>query len=146
LPWLLDVNALIALIDSDHVQHDVIHAWFARHAGKRWATTPITENGAVRVLSQPAYPSGQRAPADVIRILRRLKTAHRKVHEFWPDDASLTDPSLFNEDYVVGHRQVTDVYLLGLAKRHGGKLVSFDRGLPWQAIRGGGEGLVELCK
>lgn len=146
MAWLLDVNALIALIDSDHVHHEVMHRWFARHVRQKWATTPITENGVVRVLSQPAYPSGQRAPAEVIRILRRLKTAHRKTHEFWPDEVSLTNTFLFDEDCVVGHRQVTDAYLLGLAKQRGGKVVTFDRGMPWQAIRGGDATLVELCK
>jgi len=33
--------------------------------------------------------------------------------------------------------------LLGLAARRGAKLVSFDRSLPWQAIRGGTSGLLE---
>ena len=31
--------------------------------------------------------------------------------------------------HVVGHRQVTDAYLLALAKTHGGKLATFDRGV-----------------
>ena len=29
----------------------------------------------------------------------------------------------------MGHRQVTDAYLAALARHHGGKLVSFDKGL-----------------
>ena len=143
MTWLLDVNALIALIDSDHVHHEAMHRWFAVHAREGWATCPITENGLVRVLSQPAYPSGQRRPAEVIRILREVKMAQRKFHEFWADEISLTDESVFRAAYVVSARQVTDVYLLGLAAKRGGRLVSFDRGVPWQGIKHGTARLIE---
>lgn len=76
------------------------------------------------------YPSGQRTPPEVIQVLRRLKHAQRKHHLFWPDEVSHTDTSLFREEYVIGSKQVTDVYLLGLAVKRGAKLVSFDRTLP----------------
>ena len=138
---LLDVNALIALGDTDHTGHQAMQKWFAAHSSHGWATCPIVENGMVRVLSQPSYPSGQRAPAAVIAYLRRLKAAAH--YEFWQDDISLSDEKLFDPAYIVGARQVTDVYLLGLARRHEGKVVSFDRSLPWQAIRGGSKELVE---
>jgi toxin-antitoxin system PIN domain toxin len=141
---LFDVNALIALVDRDHVGHDPMHRWFAAHANKGWATCSITENGLVRVLSQPAYPSGQRPPAEVIQVLRALKTAYRQVHEFWADDVSLSDESLFDTAHITGSRQVTDAYLLGLAARRKQRVVSFDRSLPWQAIRNGSQQLVEL--
>jgi uncharacterized protein len=141
---LLDVNALIALIDRDHVDHDPIHRWFATHAIKGWATCSITENGMVRVLSQPAYPSGKRSPAEVIQVLRAMKAAYRQVYEFWMDDVSLSDQSLFDSAYITGPRQVTDAYLLGLAARRKQRVVSFDRSLPWQAIRNGSAQLIEL--
>jgi uncharacterized protein len=64
---LLDVNALIALVDSDHVGHVAIQKWFMKNYRSGWATCPLTENGMVRVLSQAAYPSGQRTPAEVIQ-------------------------------------------------------------------------------
>jgi toxin-antitoxin system PIN domain toxin len=138
---LLDVNALIALVDTDHTGHPVMHQWFQTHGGEGWATCPIVENGMVRVLSQSAYPSGQRSPASVIAHLRALKASAR--HEFWRDDVSLADETLFNAAYIVSTRQVTDAYLLGLAARHGGRVVSFDRSMPWQAIRGGSQELLQ---
>ena len=144
MAFLLDVNALIALLDSDHVQHETMHRWFAARASNGWATCAITENGLIRVLSQPAYPSGRRSPGEMIRVLRRLKAAHSKTHQFWADEISLTKESRFQAKYVVSSRHVTDVYLLGLAAEHGGKLVSFDRSLPWQAIRGGTASLIEV--
>jgi toxin-antitoxin system PIN domain toxin len=140
---LLDVNALIALVDPDHVGHEAMHRWFRKHSGSGWATCAITENGMVRVLSQPAYPSGQRSPSDVIGILKSLKVAFLESHAFWLDEASLTDDSLFDAHFIGRSKLVTDAYLLGLALRHKGTLVSLDRSLPWQAIRGGTARLVE---
>lgn len=57
-------------------------------------------------------------------------------HEFWPDDISITDGKLFDPAYILGPNQITDVYLLGLAVKNGGRLVIFDRGLPLKAVRG----------
>jgi hypothetical protein len=57
-------------------------------------------------------------------------------HEFWPDDISITDEALFDHSRILGPNQITDVYLLGLAVKNGGRLVTFDRGLPISAVRG----------
>lgn len=140
---LLDVNALIALVDSEHVGHAAMQSWFLQHQSSGWATCPLTENGMVRVLSQPSYASGQRTPAEAIQTLRALRSAFDESHEFWADDLSITDESAFHEAMIAGARQVTDVYLLGLAARHEGKLVSFDRSLAWQAVREGSAALIE---
>jgi predicted nucleic acid-binding protein len=72
-----------------------------------------------------------------------LKTVEGANHQFWPDEVSLTDDSLFRSEYITGSLLVTDAYLLGLAAKHGAKLVSFDRSLPWQAIRNGTARLIE---
>lgn len=144
MAFLLDVNAFIALLDSDHVHFETMHRWFAIHSSEGWSTCPITENGVVRVLSQPAYPSGHRRPDEVLEVVRSLKASHSKTHEFWADEISLTEETLFRPRYIVSSRQVTDVYLLGLAAKHGGKLVSFDQSLPWQAIHEGTANLIEV--
>jgi predicted nucleic acid-binding protein len=57
-------------------------------------------------------------------------------HEFWPHDISITDDALFDRAFILGPNQITDVYLLGLAVKHGGRLVTFDRGLPIKSVRG----------
>ena len=57
-------------------------------------------------------------------------------HEFWPDDISVADDQLFDPAFILGPKQITDIYLLGLAVKHGGRLVTFDRGLPLKAARG----------
>jgi toxin-antitoxin system PIN domain toxin len=143
---LLDINCLIALVDSDHVGHKTIRRWFNRHWKRGWATCPLTENGMVRILSQPAYPSGQRTPAEVIQILNALKRSFAAAHVFWADDVSIADDTLFDAALMAGARQTTDSYLIGLAVRHQGVLISFDRSLVWQAVKGGAARFVHVLK
>ena len=131
---LLDVNVLVALFDPDHVHHDLAHDWLADHKRAGWATCPITENGLVRVLSNPAYPAGSYPAADLaVRLRAFAESGH---HVFWPDDVSLRDRTLFQHPLASGHRHLTDVYLLALAKRHDGALVTFDRSIPLAAVAG----------
>lgn len=129
---LLDVNFLIALFDPDHVHHDAAHAWFGANRSGGWASCPLTENGLVRILSNPAYSPAAERPADVAARLATFRDSGD--HAFWPDDVSLCDTRAF--ELVVGHRHLTDVYLLGLAVRHDGRLATFDRSVPARAVRG----------
>ena len=57
-------------------------------------------------------------------------------HAFWPDDISLLDERLIDRNHVLGPKQLTDIYLLALAVKHGGRLVTFDRAIPIAAVRG----------
>ncbi|HEY7215024.1 MAG TPA: hypothetical protein VIC28_10365 [Thermoanaerobaculia bacterium] len=66
---LLDVNVLVALFDPDHVHHEAAHTWFAAHRGAGWATCPLTENGLIRILSNPAYAATLETPAALVRRL-----------------------------------------------------------------------------
>ena len=142
--WLLDVNVLIALIDSAHTHHAIAFRWFEQNSGRAWATCPITENGFVRVLCDRKYPNLRLNPAQAVELLARLK--HSGAHEWWPDDISLTDPSLFQTQHLLGSKQITDTYLLGLVFRKGGRLASFDRGLPWRAVRSPTSDLVQVIE
>jgi toxin-antitoxin system PIN domain toxin len=131
-PALLDVNLLIALFDPDHVHHDAAHAWFGTHRSSGWATCPLTENGVVRILSNPAYSPSAERPAEVARRLALFRDSGD--HVFWPADVSVCDPRLFS--LSIGHRHLTDVYLLALAVRRDGCLATFDRAIPAKAVRG----------
>ena len=131
---LLDVNVLIALFDPAHPSHDEVHDYFAALGKRIWATTPLTIDGFVRVISNPAYPTVEATPAQAARHLRDLCRA--KNHAFWADDSSLIDEAMFRLDQVQGHRQLTDIRLLALAVRHGGRLATFDRRIPLRAVRG----------
>lgn len=130
---LLDVNVLIALLDSDHTSHRAAFAWFGANAAKGWASCPITQNGCVRIMSHSAYPGA----LPVNEIVGRLHQASLDpVHAFWPDDVSVLDPDLIDATRVHGPKQLTDIYLLALAVRRGGVLVTFDRSVATTAVRG----------
>ena len=130
---LLDVNVLIALLDADHIEHATARAWLGREIDNGWASCPITENGFVRILSQPRYPS----PVPPTEAIRRLAVATRgEHHEFWPCDATLLDAKLVDSTRLHSAKQVTDVYLLALAVAKGGRFVTFDRTIPLSAVIG----------
>lgn len=129
---LLDVNVLVALFDPAHPHHEDAHAWFGKHRRNGWATCPLTINGCVRVLSSPSYPSFDVAPAEVITRLSSLCSS--PDHESWPDSVSLLDITLFRPGLISGSKAITDVYLLGLAVRNNGKLITFDRSMNLKAV------------
>jgi len=141
---LLDVNALIGLLDSAHVHHEKTAAWFRNVArAEGWATCPLTENGFLRVVSHVSYPNLRLTPAMAAASLARLKSGFPGIHRFWTDDVSLTDVTLFDLAVLTGSRQAGDAYLAGLAFRRGGRLATLDGGIPWRAVRGADAGLVE---
>lgn len=50
---LPDVNVLIALRDAAHTQHVRAHEWLRASIKDGWASCPLTQNGVVRIMSQP---------------------------------------------------------------------------------------------
>ncbi len=131
---LLDVDVLIALFDADHVHHEIAHDWFEDHREAGWATCPLTENGFVRILSHPARgDEPTQAPELVDRLRTFCASGH---HEFWPDSVSLLDEKAFNTALVRGHRHLTDIFLLGLAVKRGGCLVTLDQNVRRGAVKG----------
>ena len=133
---LLDVNVLIALLDAGHIHHRVATSWLEQEISRGWASCPITQNGCIRIMSQPSYP-GNIPAAEVAK--RLAEAASQPHHEFWPADISLMDKTVFQWDHVLGHRQVTDVYLLALAIRNNGRLVTLDRKISIDSAVGGTE-------
>jgi toxin-antitoxin system PIN domain toxin len=131
---LLDVNVLIALFDPSHVHHEAAHAWFALNRRHRWATCPLTENAFVRVLSNPGYPGQSTTIEDATSRLRTF--CSEREHVFWPDSVSIREGGRFRWKHVQGHRQLTDVYLLGLALSNQGRLATFDSTISLRAIEG----------
>jgi toxin-antitoxin system PIN domain toxin len=130
---LLDVNVLLALLDSDHVDHARARAWLERQIEFGWASCAITENGFVRIISQPRYPSPVPAAQAMARLALATSTAS---HEFWPCSVSLLNDKVIERDRLLGPRQVTDVYLLALAVANGGRFATFDQSVPLAAVHG----------
>ena len=122
--YLLDTNVLIALLWPSHARHDLAVKWFARHRGKGWATCPLTEAGFVRIVSNAAFSRDAVTPREAAGVLAANTAA--KDHAFWPDEVPFAEAIAFADVRLVGHQQVTDAYLLGLALRRGGVLATLD--------------------
>lgn len=130
---LLDVNVLIALLDSAHVHHGAATGWLNQQLHHGWASCPITQAGCIRIMAQPAYPGALRA-ADV--AARLAEAAAGPAHAFWPAAVDLLAPGSLDWARVLGHRQVTDAYLLAVAVQQGGRLVTLDRRIQHLAVPG----------
>ena len=137
--FLLDVNVLIALIDPAHVQHEPAHEWFARVGSQSFATCPITENGLLRIVGHPKYPNSPGAPGLAASLLAALRAL--PGHTFWADTISVADQQFVNTSRLSNHAQVTDSYLLALARAHNGRLASMDRKLRVDAVADGRKAL-----
>ena len=137
--YLLDVNVLIALIDPAHVQHDLAHQWFADYGQGSWATCPLTQNGVLRIVGHSRYPNSPGTPSAVVPLLDGLCSL--PGHIFWPDDISLVDAGKFDPTRLLISAQVTDSYLLALARAHGGQLATFDYRLIATAVKHGAKSL-----
>ncbi len=115
--YLLDANALIALVVAEHEHHARAAIWSAGVA--TLALCPIVEGAMVRYLIRVGE-----AAATASQLLSGLHTSPKIA--FWPDAISYTDVAL---DHVIGHRQVTDAYLASLAYSHNAQLATFDAAL-----------------
>lgn len=131
---LLDVNVLIALFAARHVHHELAHDWFEEQRPRGWATCPLTENSLIRLMSQPTRGAAPYRPVELAETLRTF--CQSGSHQFWAASLSLRDDGVFNPSLLRGHQQVTDTYLLGLAKVNGGALATFDRGVQLGSVKG----------
>lgn len=122
---LLDVNVLVALLLPEHEHHVAAQDWFTTEAAAGgWATCAVTELGVIRVCAQ--LPGGSWPPestADRFLVL----SASSRGYVWWPD---IVSPTLLPEVRgATTAKQVTDRYLLGLARKNGGRVATFDRAL-----------------
>ena len=130
---LYDVSVLVALLDKNHKAHDSASKWALDNAGQGWASCPITQNGCLRILSQPKYQN----PLSLAEALRRLRIAvSTPYHQFLTDDISLLDETIISHPNISSHSQLTDVYLLALAVAHDARFVTLDTHIPRYAVMG----------
>jgi len=138
--YLLDVNALIALLDAHHIHNASAHRWVSSHPEPvKWASSPIIENAFVRITGKPSYPNSLGSARAALDSLK--KNCSETEHHFWPDDISLRDEALWNSPELLNSSHITDCYLLALAVKNDGKLATFDRNIPAHLVRGGKEAL-----
>lgn len=116
--FLADGNLLVALTVDDHIHHEVALRWF-EDAQPDLATCPITEGTLLRFLMREGSSA-----ADAIAVLDAMRD--RPWHRFWPDAIPFEAAHLGG---VIGHRQVTDAYLVALSSHHRGRVATLDKGL-----------------
>jgi toxin-antitoxin system PIN domain toxin len=138
--FLLDVNVLVALFDPAHVHHDPAHEWFAAEGGADgFATCPVTQNSVLRIIGNMRYPNSPGTPAVVVGLLAELRSL--PGHVVLPDDSSFIQSSFIDPKRLLSSSQVTDTYLLALARAKNGQLATFDRRLVTDAVHDGSKSL-----
>ena len=140
--WLLDANLLIALTHASHVHHGEAHAWFEQVGKRHWATCALTQLAFVRLTSNPRVVGDTIRPAQAMQALASM--TDQPHHEYWADAPEPLQLPIVASAALVGHRQVTDAYLLGLAVLRRQCLATLDRGLLTFAQAGGLSAHVEL--
>ena len=122
--YLLDVNVLVPLFWPAHEFHRRARGWFDHHAENGWATCPFTQAAFVRLISNPSFSRDALTAQNALALLdSNLVHPH---HHFWPEEISLKEALAPLRPKLVGHRQITDAYLLGLTIFRKGKLATFD--------------------
>jgi uncharacterized protein len=124
---LLDLNVLIALTEPAHSHYDRAHEWFNSSGKSDWGICPLTEAGFIRVTTNPAFRPVQRSMGQAIAILQMLRAY--PGYSFWAIADSWVTLTAPLAARISGHLQVTDAYLLGLAIKNNGVLVTFDKGI-----------------
>jgi toxin-antitoxin system PIN domain toxin len=135
---LLDVNVLIALLWPAHEGHQRAQNWFAENAKAGWATCPFTQAAFVRIVSNPAFSRDAVTPKEAVNLL--AANVRHNSHQFWADEIDIVSAIWLLLGRLTGHQQVTDAYLLGLARHKKGKLGTMDRAvaelLPDKSLEG----------
>jgi len=121
---LLDVNVLLALAWPNHQ----FHAAATRRlesSRDRWATCALTELGFIRLSSNPAAVPAAKTPAQAATLLAAM--VKDPLHVYLKSLSAPSDQeSIQVFERILGTKQVTDSYLLRLARQHRAKLTTFD--------------------
>ena len=114
MPYLLDSSALIALAEQEHPSHKKAQKWLLEAADV--LVCPIAEGALFR---HAMYMGAKIDFAlNVIRTIRSHPKFSLIADDLHYDEADWSG--------LQGYRQVTDFYLVELARRHGATLVTLD--------------------
>ena len=126
--YLLDVNVLIALTEEAHVHHRAVTKWFAT-PGLDWGVCAFSEAGFLRLTANPKV--GKLTVEEAAKVLATI--ARHPGYRFWPITTGWATLAAPFHERVFGHQQIADAYLLGLAVRHNGVLVTLDTAIKYLA-------------
>lgn len=125
--YLLDVNVLMAVSWPDNANHSAAQRWFHDHMKAGWATCPMTQAAFIRLSSNRSVTQNALHPSAAITLLDRH--SQNPYHEFWGGNLTFADAVAPFRDRIIGHQQIADAYLLGLAMRKKARLVTFDKAI-----------------
>lgn len=128
---LLDVNALIALLDEEHVHHAEILDWLSQpeNLPHGFATCAITQLGLIRVMSGKGYFK----PVETHQAAAQLERTTRKGHRYLEIPAPCDGAVRWK---ATNSAQSTDATLLSTAVAHGCRLVTFDAAITLSSVAG----------
>jgi toxin-antitoxin system PIN domain toxin len=128
---LLDVNALIALLDEEHVHHDAILEWLNQpeNLPHGFATCAITQLGLIRVMSSKGYFK----PVPGHEAATQLGRMTRKGHQYLSMPAPTSGAIRWKD---VKSASSTDALLLSTAVAYDCRLVTFDAGIALNYVSG----------
>ena len=129
---LLDINVLIALFDEDHTHHAEASGWLEKNIDYGWVSCPLTQNGCIRIMSQPRYPNAVHITEIVVRLKKAVSTKH---HSFITDNISLLNSDTIDHSRLLSPRQIMDIYLLALAVENECRFITFDRTIPISVVK-----------
>ncbi len=115
----------MALLWENHEHHQLARRWFQPVA--IFSTCPVSQLGFARVSSNPLLGYGM-SPEQAFSVLRRLLADPR--HSFIPDDLSCED-RIVRTDLMGGANQITDLYLVALARQHHVTLATLAKNPVW---------------
>src|SRR5258708_35017852 len=119
-----EVKVLVGLAWPNHQFHAAaVRAMQTRRS--RWATCALTQLGFLRLSSNPAAIPGAKSPAECAALLEAMVSD--PLHVYFDRLPSATGSMIFRG--LLGHNQVTDAYLLHLARGHHAVFMTFDRRL-----------------
>ncbi len=144
MAYLLDVNVLIARTDPRHESHHAVRSWLARAGAEQLLFCPIVENGFLRIYGHASYPEGPGSPGRAAVDLRDMRALPNAM--FVPDDVSIDDTALFLSTTDLTPRQLTDVYLLGLAVSKGARFATLDGRIAAHCVRDGQDALTVISR
>lgn len=122
--YLLDTNVLVALTDQNHIHHKKAVEWF-NTPGLDWGMCAFSEAGLLLASANPAI--GRLTVDEASALVGEL--IRKPGYRFWPFTKCWAELVAPFADRVFGYKQITDAYLLGLAIKENGILVSFDKAM-----------------
>jgi len=118
--WLLDGSVLINLALDQHVHSEQSHRWFSQNV-RKFSTCSVTQGTLLRLHMQFCV---DRSAGRAWNALQKL--VDHPFHEFWEEGFSYLE---INPRLIQGHRQITDTWLVSLARKRKGKLATLDLSL-----------------